>query len=104
MQPLATRNVWRTNEAPSSGMFVVARSAGAPGWYWPVFLVALVTVTVVHEFGHAFFGRLMGGRVRAVTIGRHGPAWTATVRGVLVTLHAIPYGGLTMAEVTSRPQ
>jgi hypothetical protein len=70
--------------------------------YWAM----LVEFTVVHEAGHALAARLLGVPVRAVRIGGRGPAATATIGGVRLRVHLLPWGGATTLGTAgvSRPR
>jgi membrane-associated protease RseP (regulator of RpoE activity) len=56
-------------------------------------LLAVITVTAVHEAGHVAAVRAKGGRVRRVQLGRGPDVWSRTVRGATVAVALVPLGG-----------
>ena len=62
-----------------------------------VALPMLLFVIVVHEAAHAVAAGKLGFRVFRVTLGYGRPLFSLTVRGVPVTLHRYPLGGMTLA-------
>ncbi len=77
-----------------------AATLGAPRGYVPgrallAFYGWLVVGMIVHEGAHAALAKSLGFAVTQVRLG-YGPVIARrTLRGTLVTLHAVPFGGLT---------
>ncbi|HEY4928449.1 MAG TPA: M50 family metallopeptidase [Acidimicrobiales bacterium] len=58
-------------------------------------------VIVIHEFGHAVAARVTGTRVLSIKIGSSIRLVTMRIRGVPLTLHALPLRGLTRVNLPS---
>jgi peptidase M50-like protein len=54
--------------------------------------------TLIHEFGHAFSGRVMGLAVEGVEIGLGPLVWSGRILGYRVKLRSVPLGGLTLLQ------
>lgn len=75
---------------------ILAKSVN--GWFILYILSALVLLPpliAIHEFGHALVGRLVGLRLFWVTVGVGRKLFELRLRGVRVSIHALPLMGMT---------
>lgn len=81
---------------------------GGLAWTMGSFLVAIVVIVTVHEYGHYIVGRLCGIQAQVFSLGFGAPIWSRTDRhGTRWQVAALPLGGyvkfLGDADAASRP-